>query len=459
MPQDDKPVIIVDEQGKRHYFPPGFDPKTAGRYVRENREPPTRLGSAKTGTIGRGVDAGLAREVGGYDLGEFASGAAENFNPMNAVRASQYLLTTDPRESVPQMVSGTAKELGDVISGDSKATGRLAGSLMTGPVLKGAAGVMRNTAAPWMMDMALGRTPAVRRNFPGAAQQLIDDAIIPVGATDTRAVMGAPVQPGNILRALEETEGQVTGKAKLLDAQGRPQPPSLSLGPQQAPSLAFRTDPDTMAAQALASAEEKGRIPGLGNVPGPESAELDALAQRYLDRNTRTRGLEETIDQKRAYQGRTTYNNRVNAPVQTNEERNFNAGLAEANRAEAIRQAPELEGLLTKEQNLLGALEAQSNRDVASAPASVVNATKALLGLKNPTVMASGAILTDRLGKAVQGAAGMSLPANLIRLLIGEDTAAELKALEEAKKKRRVEPSDRDTELWRGPIRRDAGGW
>lgn len=377
-------VVIVDEHGQEHEFPPGFDPQRAAAIVRSQSAPApmTRLGSAKTG--------GMARETGGYDLPELISGAAENFNPMNYARALKQLLTTDPRESVPAIGRGMAQDFKGLLSGDSRTTGRVAGSFLVGPVLGETGGVLRKTA-PAMMDSGLQRTMSQRLEFPNASQRLVDEGLVPRGT--------------NVQRALDATEGQVNATATAHDA-AHP---------------IYRVDPDTIAQQARDFAHREGKVGGLGNVPGPEVTDLDALVKDYLGRNTRTRSLTETIDQKRAYGARSRYNSRPNAPTQTNEAANFNKGVTRANRQAAIEASQELEALLAKEQDLLGALAAQAEREAKGAPPTTLGAAKSLTGVRNPTVMGGAAIATDRAGQALQAIDPMAVKAALLRLMVSHE--------------------------------------
>lgn len=377
-------VVIVDANGKEHEFPAGFDPKVAAQIVREGSPsaPLTRLGSAKTG--------GMARDTAPWDPSEFVGGMAENFNPMNYVRAAKHLLTTDPRESIPEIASGTAQQFKGLLDGDARTAGQIAGGFLTGPTL-GASGRVLRKGAPALMDMGLQRTMAQRLEFPGAPQRLVDEGIVPTG--------------NNIQRALDTTEGHVKNAAQAYDA-------AHPISP---------VDPDTIARSAQDFAHKEGKVGGLGNVPGPEAAELDALAKDYLDHNTRTRSLEETIDQKRSYGDRSRYSSRPNAPTQTNEAANFNKGVTRANRQEALRLDPKIEGLLSKEQDLLGALTAQMERDAKSTPPTTVGMAKALMGLRNPTVMGSAAVAADRGGQALERLDPIALRAALARLMASHD--------------------------------------
>lgn len=229
-------------------------------------------------------------------------------------------------------------------------------------------------AAPRVMDAGLQRTRADRLDFPNAAKRLVNEGIIPRG--------------NNIQNALSATEGKVTADANAYDALPWPQ--------------GGRVDPKQLASEAVGFSHQAGKVGGLGNVPGPESAEIAKLKDGYLAQNTRDRNLSETIEQKRAYAARGKYSSRPNAPTVTNNELNFNTGIADANRGAAIRLHPPLEADLTKEQDLMGALVAQKNADAKHAPPTLIGLTKSALQLQNPTVMGGAAIGLDRTGRALQ---------------------------------------------------------
>lgn len=227
-------------------------------------------------------------------------------------------------------------------------------------------------AAPKAMEQGLRRTAADKLKFPLAPKRLVDEGILP--------------REKGVQSALKKTEDTVQSEAAAYDA---------------ANPIA-RVDPDSLADEGRAFAFTAGKLGGLGNKPGPESAELDALADRYLAQNTRTRSLGETIDQKRSYQARSKYSARPNAPTVTNNELNFNEGVAGANRAAAIKINPKLEGDLSKEQDLIGALEAIQKANAKGGSSTSIGTLKSLLLLNNPTAMGLGALGADRAGRALQ---------------------------------------------------------
>ncbi len=289
---------------------------------------------------------------------------------------------------MPQLAHGIAQQASDLYHGDPHAVGQVGGGFALGEGI-GLTGKGLQRVAPAAMDMALGMKQAQRLEYPGAAQRLVDEGIIPRGT--------------NVQDALTATERDVSNQALAYDA-------AHPIAP---------VDPDTIAQAAHGYAYDEGKIGGLGNVPGPEAADLDSLAQHYLDHNTRTRSMEETIAQKRSNQARASYNNRPNAPTQTNEARNFYGGVARANREAAIALSPELEALLSKEQDLLGALESQKFRDATSTMPTSLNAAKVVLGLKNPTLMGGAAIAADRTGwQVLQGIATPAKVAATLRALM-----------------------------------------
>lgn len=385
MPDPQPEVIIRDEQGVEHVFPPGFDPVVAGRIVR-NQQAPRRLASAKTGGAASN-DPNLAP-----DWGAMLEGVAQAFNPMAYARAAKAILTTSPAQTIPALAKGAVQPVVDILNAGtpdghgSKAIGSLMGAALVGPVLRTTGNALRR-AAPQAMDMGLQRTMADRLEFPNTPHRLVDEGII-------------PTEP-NIRGALRATEQKVTDRAAAYDA-------AHPIGP---------VDPDTLAAKARDAAFTEGRVGGLGNTPGPESHELDALQQRYLAQNTRSRSLAETIDQKRAYQARASYASRPNAPTVTNNELNFNKGLAAANRETAIAMQPSLADDLAKEQDLIGALTAREKLDAKSMPLSTVGTLKSLLLLRNPTVMGGAGITLDRTGRAAQTLDPMAVRAALGQLM------------------------------------------
>lgn len=229
-------------------------------------------------------------------------------------------------------------------------------------------GRLLTRAAPGLMDMGLKRTAADRLKFPDTPKQLVKDRIIPRGQ--------------NVQKALTATEKKVMADAAAYDTR----------------TPGIPVDPADIAKFAVDDAYKAGKLGGLGDTPGPEVDELNALAKQYLQQNTRPRGQAETIAQKRAYQARASYSSRPNAPTVTNNTLNFNEGVATANRNAAIQRQPELEENLMRERNLLGALEAQANAEAKATPLSTVGTLKTMAGLRNPTVMGGAAIGADKLG-------------------------------------------------------------
>ena len=159
-------------------------------------------------------------------------------------------------------------------------------------------------------------------------------------------------------------------------------------------------DPFKVADDARSFAFREGKMGGLGDKAGPEVVNLDAARDQYLKQNTRPRSLQETIEQKRSYQARSRYNNRPNAPTQTNESALFDKGVAAANRSEAIRLLPSLEGDLSKEQDLLGALTALQTRSKNGMPNTLIGATKHIV--LQPSAMGAAAVGMDKAGKGLQ---------------------------------------------------------
>lgn len=267
-------------------------------------------------------------------------------------------------------------------AGDKMRAGDTAGALGSAvgiasvPEAGRVTGKVLRKVAPAMMDLSLGRTSAQRTEFPNTPQRMVDERILPSKAAGK----------------LTETENRVNQIGADYDAQ-HPIVARAGFSGQHA-------NPGAMADAAEQFAIKEGKVDALGNIPGPEADEISDLKQNYLDQNTRPRNLLETIAQKRAYQARTNYNNRPNAPVQTNNEINFNKGIAGENRAAAVRMAPELEGELAREQDLIGAKTAKEMRDNRGMPGTSFGAGKKfLMDLGLGPMLSGGAIFSNDLGR------------------------------------------------------------
>jgi hypothetical protein len=254
-----------------------------------------------------------------------------------------------------------------------------------------AGGYLLTRAAPGLMDMGLKRTAADRLKFPNTPKTLVKEGIIPRGQ--------------NVQNALSATEKKLMAAAADYDA--------------RMPGIPV--DPVDIARDAHASAYGAGKLGGLGDTPGPEVQELNDLARQYLAQNTRPRGQVETIAQKRAYQARASYSPRPNAPTVTNNQLNFNEGVAAANRQAAIQRQPEMEADWAKERDLLGALEAQTNAEAKATPLSTVGTLKTMAGLRNPTIMGGAAIGADRTGRALQSPFSAAAVRAVILAMLGQN--------------------------------------
>ena len=374
------PKVYLDANG---------NPTTAPVYLDDYGNPITPKDDAP--------QEGMASRMGGA----FLRTVGNTLNPMSYMRAAQAKDAADfeplDQRMARERAQGEADPYGAGTATDTmrhlatpEGAGAVLGNVATAalvPMAVRAGGRLIMKAAGPMMDMGLQRTSAERLKFPNAPQRLVDEGIVPRGQ--------------NVQRALTATEQKVQAEAAAFDAAN--------------PGGAV--DPNLIAGSANNFAHTEGKVGGLGNVPGQEAAEIDALMQEYLTQNTRPRTLGETIDQKRAYQARASYSSRPNAPTVTNNRLNFNEGVADANRSEAIRHNPALEADLAKEQDLLGALTAQKFLESKSMPLSTVGTLKTLVGLRNPTVMGTAAIATDRLGRGMQVLAPAVRAALLARLM------------------------------------------
>lgn len=272
--------------------------------------------------------------------------------------------------------SGVTDAADKLRAGDTAgAMGQAVAAGVAPEVARGTGAVLRK-AAPAIMDFSLGRTSAQRAEFPNTPRRMVDERILPSKAG----------------QKLTETENRINATAQQYDAQ-HPILAKTGFSGQHA-------NPGAMADAAKDFAVKEGKVDALGNIPGSEMDEIDDLHQNYLDQNTRPRGLLETIAQKRAYQARTNYNNRPNAPVQTNNEINFNKGIAAENRAAAISMEPSLEGELAREQDLIGAKTAKEMRDNRGMPYSGFGAGKKfLMDLGLGPMLSGGSILTNDVGR------------------------------------------------------------
>lgn len=388
----DEEVVIVDPQGTEHVFPAGFDPAKAAAIVRNS------LPLKEPTTFGEGFTQSLKKTASDTGTG-ILQGAKNAINPRNILSGLRDTASVlgDPsailRAGYEQGRAGLPglRTLSQPQEG-GQAIGGLLTALAVPAAMKGTSAALR-WAAPQAMDMGLQRTMADRLEFPNTPQRLVDEAIIPHGQ--------------NVQNALTATEQGVNAKTAAWDA-AHPNPHMIAVKGAQPPQ---------MADQAAGFAVNEGKVAGLGNVPGPEDAEIARIKDQYLSQNTRPRNLSETVEQKRSYQSRARYNNRPNAPTQTNNELNFNKGIAAANRTEAIRMEPSIGPDLAKEQDLLGALSAVQKMGAKSTPLSTIGTAKTLLGLRNPTIMGSSAIALDRTGQALQGLSPELVRAALLDLM------------------------------------------
>lgn len=382
MAQDE--VVIVDPQGTEHVFPAGFDPQKAAAIVKNS------LPLSEPTTYGEGFKRSLEKTASDTGAG-IVQGIGNALNPINLAKGAYDVITgvTDPAslmikgyQQAPQMAAG----LKTIAKGDPNAGGQAIGGLLTSlavpPIMKGAGRLMQ-WAAPQAMDMGLQRTMADRLEFPNTPQRLVDEGIIPHGQ--------------NVQKALTATEDQVNLRSRL-----NPNP---------------TIDPKQIAQEASDYAENAGKMGGLGNVPGPEQQDLTTARDTYLARQTQPMTAREAIEQKRAYQARGSYNNRPNAPTVTNEQTNFNKGIAAATRNAAIQINPKLAEDLAKEQDLLGALSAVEKMGAKATPLSTVGTAKTILGLRNPTIMGTAGIGLDRAGQALQGISPEVVRAALLDLM------------------------------------------
>lgn len=383
------PDRIVRVDGVEHHFPADAtdaEISSALNGTGASAEPDTYAGGFIKGLKDYGAD--VATRAGGA--------FAHSFN-IPALMAEKQAGDTQDATEMQQMVAsghgtprqpwtvGTLKRAAqNTVDQAPELAGGLAGAYVTGKLVN-LAGKGMETLAPKVMDTGLWRSGAQRMDFPNTPQRLIDEGIVPTTE--------------QVQKALTQTEGQVNAQAA-----------------QQSGPWSRRVLPSKMADQAADFATTEGKVPGLGDTPGPEAMDVARAKAGYLSQNTRARDLPETIAQKRSYQARTSYNPRPNAPVQTNESVNFNKGIAAANRAAAIRMDPSLEGLLSKEQDLMGADQALAYTNARSTPTTMTGIMRH--AVMHPAPMGSAAISLDRIGGALSNPA--LLKAALLAKLLGQ---------------------------------------
>jgi hypothetical protein len=295
--------------------------------------------------------------AGGAGLGMLTSAALDPNSP--APNTSQGVLRTMAKEG-------------------AIAAGSEGGTRLVGMGLK--------ALAPKVMDTGLWRTGAQRMEFPNTPQRLVDEGLLPTSQRVQTALTGA--------------EQGIQAKATAFDA-------AHPISP---------VDPDTLAAEAHATAMKTGRVADLGNVPGPDAASVDAAKAQYLRENTATRSLSDTIAQKRAFQQRASYNPRPLADNPTGGQLNFDTGMAAANRNAAIKLDPSLEADFSRQQDLLGAKNALGFTEARGTPLTVGGIARHTLML--PVPLGGAAIGMDRIGQVLRNPA--LLRAAMLSALLGQ---------------------------------------
>lgn len=162
-------------------------------------------------------------------------------------------------------------------------------------------------------------------------------------------------------------------------------------------------DPQKIGEAAYNYAYTKGKLGGIGKVPGKEVRTLRAALAEYLAGNPDAMGVQAGLDQKRAYGQLGIFNKKVNAKPVSSEKKLFQTGVAKAQRQAVLDRVPVAEPLLKQEHDLLGALEAQQLR--GSDPHVSRGVISTISDMTMPTVLGGGALLTDILGGAMQTSA------------------------------------------------------
>lgn len=198
-------VVIVDNDGKRHVFPAGFDPRRAAGIVAQStgQVKPREPGLA---TIGDQLEAK------GSPVKRFLSGAGEMLNPVT-IATGLYQMARHPLDTYESMVQQSADQFGQAREaydrgGLSEAAGHTAAGLipMVGPIAAeigeqaatgdyaGAAGkTVGLLAGPKIAKEVIKapvRIPAVRTALETGAASRVADVMTPKGSNQMTRRMG-----------------------------------------------------------------------------------------------------------------------------------------------------------------------------------------------------------------------------------------------------------------------------
>lgn len=198
-------VVIVDDNGNRHFFPEGFDPKRAAGIVAQNTKPPAPR-EPGLATIGEQM------ESKGSSLGRFASNAWEMVNPVTLAKGA-YQMVRHPLDTYESMVDQSAEQFGKAREaydrgGMSEAIGHAAAGVlpMVGPLAAnigeqaasgdyaGAAGATIGLlAGPKIAKEVIKlptRVPAVRAALERGAEARVADVMTPKASNQIARRMG-----------------------------------------------------------------------------------------------------------------------------------------------------------------------------------------------------------------------------------------------------------------------------
>ena len=235
-------VIIVDDNGQRHVFPEGFDPKKAAGIVR------TQLGAAETekadalrpksitdmniGQVGEAVKQLGSMATSGMDAVNAGSARARDFffglpeaakkftetPPHETVANAARYAATEPARIGEQLGQGTPEALGQsvvdaamyipalmsggrAVAGPAKSAAKSAGSAVAtavkSPVARGLgeAALYIPGVGPMIRGGIRGATRAMKKNAPAAETPLLSaDADALRASTEVTAPAGAPMK-------------------------------------------------------------------------------------------------------------------------------------------------------------------------------------------------------------------------------------------------------------------------
>lgn len=314
---------------------------------------------------------------------------AKRAETQRLVRESQQHPDQFPHDVPSAPIVGQLRKMGETLStpaGGGEAIGGLLTGLALPPVAKGVGRGLQKLA-PSVYEMGLNRLPAMKTEFPNAAQRGIQEGIIP---TQSR-----------VQQVLNTAEQQTLRPVRAYDAAN---PPGI--------------DPLIIAAKAGGSAIDGGKLLDRG-IRQPALNEVNDLTGQFNAENAVPMTAERVLDLKRAEQGlaNPAYRAAEKGRPVGDVEQLWHKGTGSAAREELINKVPETEAALGREQDLIGLLQGAERG--ANGPSALRHMISLMTGstgiasghpftgiatataneaMRNPVVMGSAGIGLDRLG-------------------------------------------------------------